>query len=185
MKFLSYKKRFKSLFSFRKRRCSIYSGTPSSVLVTLKPTLFLLLSKPDHTMTSFTFVTLYTGPSVRADLLKKNVSILSLTLPRAVIDLYHVSPIVSLKYFIQAAATRLIIGKSLWNYEQQNVSAKSKRKKKSNIAEGYMGSFKMKSLAILLSMRDWVIWYKKKIVCMDAWRVCISIPQFPIPKHFR
>ena len=80
---------------------------------------------------------------------KKNVSILSLTLPRAVIDLHHVSPIVSLKYFIQAA-------------KQQNVSAKSKRKK-NNIAEGYMGSFKIKSLAMLLSMRDWIIWYKQKL----------------------
>ena len=26
-----------------------------------------------------------------------------------------------------------------------------------------MGSFKIKSLAMLLSMRDWIIWYKKKL----------------------
>ena len=150
MKCLSYKKRFKSLFSFRKRRCSIYSGTSFSVLVTLKPTLFLLLSKLDHTMTSFTFVTLHTGPSVRADLLKK-------TYP------YWVSPCLGQLLIFTTWALL-----SLWStsYKQQNskrLVRNQKEKKTSNIAEGYMGSFKIKSLAMLLSMRDWIIWYKKKL----------------------
>ena len=57
---------------------------------------------------------------------------------------------------------------SLWStsYKQQNSKTlvrNQKEKKTSNIAEGYMGSFKIKSLAMLLSMRDWIIWYKKKL----------------------
>ena len=70
------------------------------------------------------------------------------------------------KFYLRDAPYRTLL--SLWStsYKQQNSKTlvrNQKEKKTSNIAEGYMGSFKIKSLAMLLSMRDWIIWYKKKL----------------------
>ena len=58
------------LFFWQKETLHIFANFVLSVSL-VKPTPFLLLSKLDHTITSFTFSTLLTGPKVRADLSKK------------------------------------------------------------------------------------------------------------------